>query len=359
MQDTYFKTFTNCILTKGFTRSLIIDIQREDYVTIPESMFEVISLLNNKKTINHIFSYYGEENREVIEEYLDFLIKNEYGFYVSSEEYDMFIDMNYKFETAAHISNCIIEISQLTISYIKNILESLEKLFCNNIQIVCFDYLEIKNLIYILNSSKNYNFRSIELVLKYSNEIFNFITNIDKENFRITELTLFDSKNKLQEIPKTSFTVNFIDYNLLDFRNCGIISPNFFNVNKDKVLESLNHNSCLNKKISVDKNGYIKNCPSMSENFGNIQDTKLEETLKKSSFKKYWTITKDQIETCKDCEFRHICTDCRAFIEDPKNIHSKPLKCGYNPYSNIWEEWSKNPIKQKGILHYDLKEIIK
>jgi len=51
--------------------------------------------------------------------------------------------------------------------------------------------------------------------------------------------------------------------------------------------------------------------------------------------------------------------DCRAYIEDPEDINSKSLKCGYNPYTGEWSEWSTNPLKQKAIEHYGRKEIIK
>jgi len=64
----------------------------------------------------------------------------------------------------------------------------------------------------------------------------------------------------------------------------------------------------------------IKNCPSMKESFGNIKDTTLEEALNKHGFKKYWNIKKDDVTKCKDCEFRYICTDCRAYIADPSDI---------------------------------------
>jgi hypothetical protein len=82
-----------------------------------------------------------------------------------------------------------------------------------------------------------------------------------------------------------------------------------------------------------------------------------------------------QINICKDCEFRHhrvlgtsICTDCRAYVENPDacpdllgDILSKPLKClsrelggGYNPYTCEWEDWSTNPLKEKAIKHYEM-----
>ena len=88
---------------------------------------------------------------------------------------------------------------------------------------------------------------------------------------------------------------------------------------------------------------------------GNIKNSSLEDILAHPHLKKYWNITKDQIEVCKDCEFRYICTDCRAYLENPEDMYSKPLKCGYNPYTNEWEEWSANPLKQKAIEYYNLK----
>ncbi len=53
-----------------------------------------------------------------------------------------------------------------------------------------------------------------------------------------------------------------------------------------------------------------------------------------------------------------MCTDCRAYKEKPKDNFSKPLKCGYNPYNNKWEEWSINPIKKNAIEYYNLQELV-
>ena len=84
----------------------------------------------------------------------------------------------------------------------------------------------------------------------------------------------------------------------------------------------------------------------MTKNYGNIRDTTLREAIEKQGFKDVWYIHKDQIEVCKDCEFRHICTDCRANIQDPNNIYSKPAKCSYDPYTATWgaENPTNNPL---------------
>jgi len=139
---------------------------------------------------------------------------------------------------------------------------------------------------------------------------------------------------------------------------CGSIEKDLFTSNIKFFTESLHHNSCFNRKISIDAEGNIKNCPSMAESFGNIRDTTLAEAIEKPGFKKYWNINKDQIAVCKDCEFRYICTDCRAYVEDPSDILSKPLKCGYNPYTGEWSEWSTNPLKQKAIDFYGMRDIL-
>lgn len=96
----------------------------------------------------------------------------------------------------------------------------------------------------------------------------------------------------------------------------------------------------------------------MEKSFGHIKDTTLIEAIDKPKFKEFWNITKDQIHVCKDSEFRYVCTDCRAYIENPEDILSKPLKCGYNPYTGEWSEWSTNPLKKKAIKYYGMEELV-
>jgi hypothetical protein len=45
---------------------------------------------------------------------------------------------------------------------------------------------------------------------------------------------------------------------------------------------------------------------------------------------------KDQIDVCIDCEYRYICTDCRAFNNDLDTKPKKPEKCEYDQYTGNW-----------------------
>ena len=60
-------------------------------------------------------------------------------------------------------------------------------------------------------------------------------------------------------------------------------------------------------------------------------------------------IKKDDIDVCKDCEFRYICTDCRSIIKDLNYRYSQPVKCKYNPYLGKWEgEEGYVPVEECG-----------
>ena len=71
-------------------------------------------------------------------------------------------------------------------------------------------------------------------------------------------------------------------------------------------------------------------------------------------FQSLCNLKKEGVKVCQDCEYRYVCTDCKAFIKNPEDLYSKPLKCGSNPYTNEWEEWSKHPKKQNAIPFYQL-----
>jgi radical SAM protein with 4Fe4S-binding SPASM domain len=70
--------------------------------------------------------------------------------------------------------------------------------------------------------------------------------------------------------------------------------------------------------------------------YGNVRDVSLHSAVARRDFREMWEINKDQIEVCKDCEFRYICIDCRAYLSRQEDRYSKPAKCGYDPYTARW-----------------------
>ena len=238
--------------------------------------------------------------------------------------------------------------------------------FLNNNRIEClqlrFYYsITFDELILLAKSLYASNISTIQLILPFDSitctDNLSLLFNV---NNLISTFYLYNFPQNLQSVNENvNFTVYCIENKILSEKCCGLISPFYFKINRRLYIEAQQHNTCLNRKISIDVNGEIKNCPSMEKSYGNIKDTTLAEAIEKPGFKDLWDINKDKIHVCKDCEFRYICTDCRAYIENPEDIFSKPLKCGYNPYTAEWEEWSTNPLKQKAIEFYGMQELIK
>lgn len=356
-----FKSFACCHLTKGANRALLTDVQRGIYYTIPLGLSQILEEMEGKTIEDVKKQFESEDEKIIIAEYFDFLLEKEIIFLCPESMADYFQKVSNEFDLPAEISNAIIQLKNTSLESLKNILQQLTKLHCFSIELNITCPVTSEELKALLNECKEAEMEDISLMVNNCN---GFLTkeyeSLKVDYLFLTSITYYNSKESFEKYDtekeiKFCTTQKDLSENIL----CGMVLEKFFTPNLQHYTESLNHNTCLNRKISIDVDGNIKNCPSMKESYGNIRDTTLKEAIEKPGFKKYWNITKDQIDVCKDCEFRHVCTDCRAYLEDPEDRYSKPLKCGYNPYTCEWEEWSINPLKQKAIDYYGMRDITK
>lgn len=359
-KNKHLMLFSDCQVVNGSLRSIIVDLNRSTFDFIPNSLAELLTTFHGK-TKEDIVLYYGRDNISLIEEYLVFLGKKEYVFWCDSDEVTLFPPIDLTWDWPANISNAIFDIGEYSYLNFENIVEQLEQLSCQNIQIRSYSYKSIDFWIDLLGKTTTARIKSIEIITMWHKSIdLEEVKVLIRSNQRLRSI-IFHSAPKYEIINNNSNmgAIVAIQDKIDSSSHCGIIHWNYFNINIKLYTEAQKHNTCLNRKISIDVNGEIKNCPSMAKSYGNIKDTTLQEAIEKPGFKDLWYINKDQVSVCKDCEFRYICTDCRAYIEKPEDIYSKPLKCGYNPYTAEWEEWSANPLKQKAIEYYGMQELVK
>jgi len=200
-------------------------------------------------------------------------------------------------------------------------------------------------------------------LLPYCSDINeNNINELISKSNKISKIYIHSLLKEQKEnvIKSDNTTIIFTKQKIDNSSYCGFISPEYFQVNHEMLLQSFNFNNCLYKKIGIDENGKIKNCPAMNNSFGNVNNICLQEIIKKKDYKKKWFLNKEKIEVCKLCEFRYICSDCRAFLKDPDNIYSQPAKCTYNPYIAKWEgEEDYIPVEEIGTYNKKGKFIIK
>ncbi|WP_258099409.1 grasp-with-spasm system SPASM domain peptide maturase [Marinoscillum pacificum] len=332
MTKDYFILHGNCIPVKGATRSIICDLQLGKYKYIPNELYDILNL-SREHSITDLEEKFDLSEDGSLFHYFEALVKSGYGIFTNTPE--LFPVLDLEFATYSEVTNAIIDYNSTSTYNLISVIKQLEGLVCEAVQIRNFDGLNIDILEKISTTFSESSIPIFEIILKHDIIVEGRLESILENNSRFRYVIVHSSPvDKSIEIKnsKVHFTKKSIDSS----SHCGQISSFFFTVNIESFTEALAYNSCLNKKISIDTNGEIKNCPSFEKSFGIINNTKLVDVLRNLEFKKVWKINKDQISTCKDCEFRYICTDCRAYTKNG-GLFDKPQKCSYNPYIGEWE----------------------
>ena len=317
---------------------MVCDVQRNSFHLIPNGLYEILTV-HKEQSVAQVKAHYEHQYDDTIDEYLAFLIENEFGFYCEQTDLALFPDVDKTWEAPAHITNAIIDVNEHSQHDFGQLVQEFEALGCEHFQVRAFVEKPLYYFEELLTGLENRRVISVELVIKYSQEmVVEKLRTLTDAHARVHNVIVHSAPENrivhrdLSRMGNIVYTKQVID----NESHCGRISTDYFSINLKTFLESQKHNTCLNRKISIDVEGNIKNCPSIAKSYGNMRDTTLKEAIEKQGFKDMWHIHKDQIEVCKDCEFRHICTDCRAYIQDPNNIYSKPAKCSYDPYKATW-----------------------
>jgi len=338
-RETYLIPISSCLKAFGYCRSTIIDFQLSEVEFIPNSLFDLM-IKHKYWKINDIIDFYGKEYENILIEYFEFLYLNRYIYFGEKYETELFPDFSLEWDFPALISNAIIDISDFNTFEYPKLVESLDKIHCFHLQLrFLMGISDRERIVELVKLVYEISFHTLSLYLPF--EVFgNYdkVSELIRDYPKIDNITVFCSPENIKvKLDEPMAFINFTTNSFDPKSTCGYVDLKFFAISVDHFTESQQHNTCLNRKICIDSDGYIKNCPSMKHHYGHISDTTLAEAMEKPGFKDCWYIKKDDIDVCQDCEFRHICTDCRAFIKDPNNIYSQPAKCGYNPYIAKWQ----------------------
>ncbi|MGK9119045.1 grasp-with-spasm system SPASM domain peptide maturase [Olivibacter jilunii] len=332
MMNKYFILYSCCIPVKGAKRSIVCDLQRENYLNIPNVLYYILTKFQ-RRSIEFIKDFFDRQQDKTIDEYFEYLIENEYGFFSDSYERFPKVDLS-KFYNYQKITNAIVDYDDNSKHDIGSIVEQLSELFCESLELRFFSFRSMSFLDTLSKYLEGSTLRSVQLIFPFGEGIDEKnLIDLQNKNPRIKRIIVHSSPySKIVE------TVNMIIYfskdKVISENCCGVVSSWYFSINTASFSEAKSFNSCLNKKVSIDKNGLIKNCPSMEMSFGKVGEVSIENAIDLPGFKDLWQINKDKIEVCSDCEFRYICQDCRAYRSNPENMLSKPLKCSYNPYED-------------------------
>ena len=344
----HFRLFSCCFLVSGAKRSLITDVQRNTFFLIPNSLYTIL-IEEKEHSLFEILEKNGLENRETIEEYFSFLAANELIFWCQPDELTLFPDIPLHYENPAQITNAIIDLDEQSSHDFGLIFNELESLGCQNLQVRCYTERPLQYIDSLLKQAENSQILSIELIMKATDETTQArLEALWNQYPRLQQIVIHSTPEQSGQVLDQSKTASifFTSQKIDNESHCGQIGVSNFNIHLNTFTESQSHNTCLNRKISIDVKGYIKNCPSLAKSYGQIGQISLTEVLSTPGFSDLWYVHKGQIKVCQDCEFRHICTDCRAYIQEIHDPFSKPAKCSYDPYTMTWgvDNSTHNPL---------------
>jgi radical SAM protein with 4Fe4S-binding SPASM domain len=107
-----------------------------------------------------------------------------------------------------------------------------------------------------------------------------------------------------------------------------------------KISESGYHlskiyNPCWGRKVAIHKDHTVSPCIYSKIVCGHMNHDDVNIVLER--LKQYWSLTKDRVERCRECELRYVCFDCREIAyRATGNISGPNPHCTYDPRTGKW-----------------------
>lgn len=338
----HFFLFPSCKLVRGMAYSAIYDLERRRLHRFSSQYFNLFKIAAGKNGLwLGDIDKLSDSSREAAISGITYLIQNELGYFGGGPLPMITADLSERWNEARAITSSIIDVDE-NLHDFKTIFRQLDELQCAVVQIRSFKKLfNPIMLVNILEEAKGTTVQRLELLIHYTPEL----ESIDWQ-------ALFGRFQYLVVVELHSAEMDRVDeyvlgpglrHRLVAFRSepvpgqqgCGSINLETLNVPTVKLYNELkSFNGCLNRKLSIRSNGEICNCPSLSKSYGSDLEN-IVHVSGSSEFREPWTINKDSIEVCRSCEFRYVCTDCRANLPLGA-IYAKPTRCTYDPGTGVW-----------------------
>lgn len=335
LPDLVFRLFACCIPVRGARRSALCDVQRGTYHLVPNGLYEIVTE-HRDLTASQVVAHFGADAAPVIAEYYEFLVQNELGFWCDTPEAFPPLELSYQAPEA--VTHAVVDVGPHSRHDFARIFAELDDLGCKALQLRFFRPVardELWDMAGMVSAGK---LRALEVLMPYAPHwTLDELERLVFAHQRVSRVTLHSAPEDASlRVRGLQVPVLHTPARITSASHCGQVHPGYFVVNLQAFTEAQAHNSCLNGKISVDEAGEIRNCPALPASFGNVADTSLHAALAASGFRDLWEISKDRVETCRDCEFRYVCTDCRAFVRAGGDRFAKPATCTYDPYTASW-----------------------
>lgn len=345
--DLILARVANCVPIDGYSRSVIYDLMRNEYKLIPNSLSNMLATLEGK-TRTQILSD-SAVGYAVTQEYLRFLEENEYIIWINPKLAENFCPLDLDYISPTDLESAII-IIETSADIVKDLIDDLCSLGCKYIDfhfVQECDFNTYKSLLLLI---KNRPLDSVGFFFLKGLVSINLDAIEDdffSESYHISNFTVYNAPTQIQNrinFTSVTFTSEAYDQTIT-------VSPRQFHVNIEAFCEAHAFNLFYHKKLIFTN----QECSEL-ENHTNpalVRYTDKESITAKLTdveYLNFCSITKDQINVCKNCEFRYMCCDSRLPIQLENGDWSFKEECAYNPYlcKWSWEEGYKS-LQESGV----------
>ncbi len=308
-----YKLYTNCFVSKGYQKSIILDTQRGLTYNIDNSLANY--LLKNK------ILEFKDFSKEDYVFYINFLKERLLIFELDDIEFNLFPELDTSFKHPSIVN--VIEINENDLFRLDN-----------------------KLINYLLTTTIVFNFNDQwELLVdfddkihpKYSDTSVEFYClRIKYHDYLKYEDFILKSKRISQVIVNNApFTKRekkvFFEEPLI--KHIKLNNPNI-----PLFTESLMYNTYYNKRLFFNSDNSVHFGDNNSTVFKNLKNLVqiIKNKTKDHSF--IWNIDNSKILICQNCEFKNICIDEAFPTKNSENSFYKKNECNYNPYIAKWKE---------------------
>jgi SPASM domain peptide maturase of grasp-with-spasm system len=315
---------------------VLIDLDRGEIIDIPNLMYEVFCYNQNvNSTIDELKKHFNYEYSHGIDKIIEFCLNKKLGFL--TEEPEIFHDINLFFETPYLLTNAVIEYSNNSHYSIENVISWLNEYGCQAIEIRLLGKYPENFVTNLMNKFNNSRITKFDIVLKFSEKIdvVLFSKNMFSKHPRIASFIFYSTPKGLEKkefvhnktISLISIDVEskFIEKKTRNSFSCSLIA----------FSEAQSYNLGLNKKISINRFGKLKNYLTHEEEFGDVTQESIRCFTENVYLQNKWEISNNNIETCKDCQYRYVCVD-NSPISQRNGLYYRANPCDFDPYHNLW-----------------------
>ena len=335
-----FRLYPTCKLVRGGAYSAIYDLDRRLLFRFDSAYLPLFELAESGIPVEELEQLDPLPQRRSLEA-IAFLQEKEVGRYLDSVSAACLTPLLEHWDSANTILSAIVDVDQTAPDW-KNLIVEFDRLQTRFLQIRCFsDLIDRSAVDDILRFARGTRITRIELLLKWAPEweeqnwkgLFDEFRNLQRVRLHSAPMDRDLSGASVSELPLR--LVRFEEKPAGSAEHCGAISEGSLSAPSTWLYSELrNFNGCLNRKVAIRADGQICNCPSMRATYGS-DTSRLAEIVKAPEFQRPWAIRKDTIGICAGCEFRYVCTDCRAYLGDDLSTE-KPARCGYDPAAGRW-----------------------